>query len=66
MGAMIAEEQEREFKEKLELADYSASFVNPKGVEQVRQAREKTRSVSADDFIKSIERMSGRAAPGKK
>lgn len=64
MGAMVAEEEEREFKQTLDFADYIASFINPKGVEQVRMARETTRRVSDDNFMKSIERLSGRSGPG--
>ena len=63
MGAMISEDEDRDFQQKLELADYAASYVNPKAVEHVRRVRKKSRHVSDDDFAKSIERLSGRTAP---
>jgi hypothetical protein len=58
---VTADERER-FELLRDVAEHNAMFWNPQGVEQVRGSREKTYSVSNEDFASMLEQTFGRRA----
>jgi hypothetical protein len=59
-GAQLAADEKADFELRRDVAEHNAMFWNAEGVEQVRNAREKTYSVSDDDFKSIIETTFGR------
>lgn len=59
-GAQFAADEKADFELRRDVAEHNAMFWNAEGVEQVRNAREKTYSVSDDDFKSIIEDTFGR------
>lgn len=66
-GAQFAADEKADFELRRDVAEHNAMFWNAEGVEQVRNAREKTYAVSDDDFKSIIEGTFGRpiALPDK-
>lgn len=48
-----------------EIAEHNAMFWNPEGVDQVRNAREKTFRTSEKDFDNNLEELFGRSLPSE-
>ena len=48
-----------------DVAEHNAMFMNPEGVQQVRDARENTFTMSDDDFNDMLENTFGRALSGE-
>jgi hypothetical protein len=46
-----------------DIAEHNAMFLNPEGVKQVREARDRTYETPAEDFENMIEEMFGRKLP---
>jgi hypothetical protein len=59
-SAQFAADDQDQFELLRDIAEYNASFWNPEGVNQVRQAREKAIVVSDKDFAKQVEETFGR------
>lgn len=59
-GAQIAADEKDEYELLRDVAEHNAMFWNAEGVEQVRNAREKTFAVSDEDFGSIIEDTFGR------
>jgi hypothetical protein len=59
-SAQFAADDKEQFELLRNMAEYNASFWNPEGVDQIRQAREKAFVVSDKDFSKQIEAAFGR------
>ena len=54
-----------QFEMMRDIAEHNAMFMNPQGVKQVREAREKTFETPTEDFEDMIEEMFGRKIPEK-
>lgn len=59
-AAQLAADDKDHFELLRDIAEHSASFWNPEGVDQVRRAREKTFIVSDKNFAKQLEETFGR------
>lgn len=53
---MINAEKEEEFDRSINISEYIASFMNPEGVQKVKEARENTKSVGSDEDFKELVR----------
>lgn len=58
-GSQIAKDDEENFELFRDIAEHNAMFSNPKGVAEVRQAREQTFKMSNKDFDTLIENTFG-------
>lgn len=59
-AAQLAADDKEQFELLRDIAEHSASFWNPQGVEEVRRAREKAFVISDKDFAKQVEEAFGR------
>ena len=57
---MFNKERDEEFEYKLNMTEYLASFTNSEGVRQVKEAREKKKSVTDEDFDQILRDKFGR------
>jgi hypothetical protein len=53
-------DEDEKFELYRDFAEYNASFMNPEGVQQIKDARKNTYKVSDEDFNKFIEEKFGR------
>lgn len=55
----IQADRVEEFEEKISMLEYLASFINPRAVQQLKEAKSKTKKVSDPDLIKVLSSLSG-------
>lgn len=67
MAAMIAKDEEEEFDRTLSFVEYLATFINPEGVQKVRQKRQEPQfGVDDNVFLDTLSKITGREAPALK
>jgi len=59
-------DKKEQFEMLRDIAEHNAIFVNPEGVQQVRDARDNSFETSDEDFNNMVENMFGRGLPNEK
>lgn len=56
----MLEDRKESFEGRRDLVEYHASFIEPEAVQKIRKSRDEAVELTHDDFITSIESVSGR------
>jgi hypothetical protein len=56
----IEKDAAEQSEQNIAIAEYLASFTNPRGVEQVRSSRAKSKRVTDDSMLKTLRAISGK------